>query len=412
MIGAPTRTEPPRALLSASATLWLIVLLGAMAGMGPLSIDTYLPAFPAIASEFGVSIGSVEITLAVYFAGISIGQLLYGPLTDRFGRKPPLYFGLTLFVTASVGCAFAASIPALASMRFLQALGGCAEMVVARAMVRDYFEARESARVFSFLMLVMGLAPILAPLLGGALVVNFGWRSIFWFLCAFAAVCLLNVLLFLRESHPPSKRHAATIAGSLALYGRLLRDRTFLGYSLSGSLLAAGMFAYIAGSPFVFIELFGVRPDRFGFFFGANAAGLILASQINGYLARRVDPHHTLRAAQAVAAIAGIVLFIMGRAQIGGFAGILIPLFIFVSCNGFSFPNSTALAMAPHARVAGSASAVVGFLQFFVSGIAGLSVSLLHDGTVFPMTFVMALVGALAFVMNLLVKDRPPETQH
>ena len=394
--------------LSARGTLWLIVLLGAMAGLGPLAIDTYLPGFPAIATQFGVSVGSVEITLATYFAGISVGQLLYGPFTDRFGRKRPLYVGLITFVIASVGCAYAPSLAVLAVLRFFQAIGGCAEMVVARAMVRDYFGARESARVFSFLMLVMGVAPIMAPLLGGTLVVHFGWRSIFGFLCAFASLCLVNVTFFLRESHPPAKRRAETLRSAVKLYGRLLRDRTFLAYALSGSLLAAGMFAYIAGSPFVFIELFHVRPDRFGWFFGINAAGIILASQINGFLARRVDPHKTLRVAQTVAAVAGIILFVMGRTRTGGFAGILIPLFIFVSCYGFSIPNSTALAMAPHGKVAGSASAVVGFLQFLVSGIAGLSVSLLHDGTIFPMTFVMACVGSLALLINLLAVPATP----
>jgi DHA1 family bicyclomycin/chloramphenicol resistance-like MFS transporter len=405
MIDTPLGTSRK---LSARGTFWLIVLLGAMAGLGPLAIDTYLPAFPAIATQFGVSVGSVEITLATYFAGISVGQLFYGPFADRFGRKPPLYVGLLTFVIASVGCVFAPSVSVLAVLRFFQAIGGCAEMVIARAMVRDYFEARESARVFSFLMLVMGVAPIVAPLLGGALVVHFGWRSIFWMLCGFASLCLMNVAFFLQESHPPAKRHSATLQSAVKLYGRLLRDRTFLAYALSGSLLIAGMFAYIAGSPFVFIELFRVRPDRFGWFFGINAAGIILASQINGFLARRVDPHHTLRVAQTVAAMSGIVLFAMGRTHTGGFAGILIPLFIFVSCNGFSFPNSTALAMARHAKVAGSASAVVGFLQFLVSGIAGLSVSLLHDGTIFPMTFVMACAGSLALPVNLLAGHYRP----
>jgi DHA1 family bicyclomycin/chloramphenicol resistance-like MFS transporter len=409
-VTAPADTTTAHGL-GRAGTFWLIVILGAMAGLGPLAIDTYLPAFPTIAQHFGTSVGSVEITLSTYFIGIALGQLVYGPLTDRYGRKPPLYFGLTLFVAASLGCTFAPNVAGLAGLRLLQALGGCAEMVVARAMVRDYFAPRESARVFSFLVLVMGVAPILAPLIGGALVVNFGWESIFYVLGSVGIICLFNVTFFLKESHPVEKRHASTVGGAMRLYGSLLKDRTFMAYVVSGGLMPAGMFAYIAGSPFVFIELFHVRPDRFGLFFGTNAAGLILASQVNGYLSSRVDPHKTLRVAQAVALVASVTMFINARTHFGGFLGILVPLFFFVSMNGFSFPNSTALAMAPHGKIAGVASALVGCLQFVVSGIASSLVSVLHDGTTFPMTFVMMMVGCLALPVNLLARDRDHHAQ-
>jgi MFS transporter, DHA1 family, multidrug resistance protein len=400
------RTNPE--LLTARHTLLLILLLGALSGLGPLAIDMYLPALSAIAREFSTSPAIVERTLAVYFAGLAIGQLFYGPATDRFGRKRPLYAGLVAFILASLGCAYAKSIHELILLRFVQALGGCAEMVVARAVVRDYFEERQAVRVFSFLMLVLGIAPIIAPLLGGWMLVHLLWRSIFWFLAAFASICLFNVSVFLRESLPLERRHQASFGATLKTYRQLLRDSRFIAYTLSGGLMLAGMFAYISGSPFVFMELFHVPPERYGLFFGANAVGLMLSAQLNARIARRADPHRTLRIALAAAAVAGIALVMAVTTHAGGFTGILVPLFVFICCCGFSFPTATALAMAPHKQIAGSASALLGCLQFSISGIAGLSVSALHNNTALPMVVVIAICASLAWVMNVFfVRYRP-----
>src|SRR5687767_8142287 len=249
------------------------MILGALTAMGPLAIDMYLPALPAIADDLNTSAASVQVSLAVYFIGIAVGQAFYGPLSDRWGRKPVLYFGLAVFVASSVGCALAADVRALLAFRFVQALGGCAPLVIPRAVVRDYFDQRGSVRMLSVLMLVMGLAPILAPLIGGQLLVNFGWRSIFWVLAAYGATWLGIVAVSLPESLPEERRLRQPVRLVLANYLGLLRDRSYLGYVLSGAMMFSGLLAYIAGSPFVFIELFHVSPERFGLFFGANAIG-------------------------------------------------------------------------------------------------------------------------------------------
>jgi MFS transporter, DHA1 family, multidrug resistance protein len=375
------------------------MILGALTAMGPLAIDMYLPALPAIARELQTSAASVQVSLAVYFIGIAAGQAFYGPLSDRWGRKPALYFGLTVFVLSSVGCAVAGDVSALIVLRFLQALGGCAPLVIPRAVVRDHFDQRESARMLSVLILVMGLAPILAPLIGGQLLVNFGWRSVFWVLAAYGVVWLTIVIFFLPESLPVDRRRRQRLGEVLTIYGRLLADRTFLGYVLSGGLIFSGLLAYIAGSPFVFIELFGVPPERYGFFFGTNAIGIITASQVNRWLVNRYDARRIVTFVLPVAMTAGLVLLADAYTGFGGFAGILVPLWFFIACHGFVMPNTTALAMAPHGSVAGSASALLGTLQFVLGATAGTLVGVLGNGTAVPLAAVIAGCGAAAFAV-------------
>jgi MFS transporter, DHA1 family, multidrug resistance protein len=357
----------------------LALILGALTAMGPLAIDMYLPALPTIAREFQTDSAAVQVSLAVYFTGIALGQAFYGPLSDRVGRKPALYFGLVVFIVSSIGCALAGSVQSLIVFRFLQALGGCAPLVIPRAVVRDHFDQLGSVRMLSVLMLVMGLAPILAPLVGGQLLVNFGWRSVFWLLTAYGAVWLVLVAIFLPESLPVARRRRQPLSAILAIYARLARDRAYMGHVLSGALIFAGLLAYIAGSPFVFIELFDVSPERYGLFFGTNAVGIIAASQINRWLAGRV---HT---------------------GFGGFAGILVPLFCFITCHGFVLPNTTALAMAPHGREAGSASALLGTIQFVLGSTSGALVGAFANGTAVPLAAVIAGCGVAAFLTNRFV---------
>ena len=252
--------------------------LGALSAFGPLAIDFYLPAFPAMAQAFGTDEKHVQTTLAAYFLGLSLGQLAYGPVADRFGRRTPLLFGITLFTLASLACAYAPNLQTLVLARFVQALGGCAGMVLSRAIVSDKCDPVASAKVFSQLMLVMGLAPILAPMLGGVLVNVSGWQSIFLALSLFSAACLLAVSLGLPESLPPDMPRQP-LSGALRQYLRLLGDRVFTGHALTGGIAIAGMFAYIAGSPFVFIKLYGVPAEHYGWLFGTNAAGFILMAQ-------------------------------------------------------------------------------------------------------------------------------------
>ncbi len=376
----------------------LAVILGALTAMGPLAIDMYLPALPTIAREMAASIASVQVSLAMYFVGIACGQAFYGPLSDRWGRKRALYFGLILFSVASIGCALAGDVNALIALRFLQALGGCAPLVVPRAVVRDYFDQRGSVRMLSVLMLVMGLAPILAPLIGGQLLVNFGWRSVFWVLAAYGVFWLVIVTVFLEESLPAVRRRRQRAADVVATYLGLLRDRTYIGYVLTGALIFAGLLAYISASPFVFIELFNVPPEQYGLFFGVNAIGIIVASQVNRWLANRYDARHIISAVLPVSLTAGAVLLIDAATGFGGFPGILVPLFFYIASHGFIMPNTTALAMAPHGAVAGSASALLGTVQFVLGASAGALVGVFGNGTAVPLAAVVAGCAALAFV--------------
>jgi DHA1 family bicyclomycin/chloramphenicol resistance-like MFS transporter len=385
---------------------WLIFLLGALAAVGPFSIDTYLPAFPAIAQSFHTTVGEVEATLAIYFVGLSLGQLFYGPFADSYGRKPPLYAGLLLYIVSAIGCVYSTSIIMLTVLRFFQAVGGCAPTLISRTVVRDYFPPREAARIFSFLMLVIGVSPVVAPIVGGYLVVHASWRATFWVVIALGAACLVSVALFLKETLPPQRRHPIRIAGVLRLYGSLLGDRMFLVHALSGSLVMAGLFAYLEGSPLVFIELNHVSADRFGLFFGLIAVGLIGASQINGFLVRRVHPGSILRVVLFISAASGIALFASQMAQIGGFPGLLALLFLSISCLGFASPNATALAMAPHGKIAGNASAMLGCLQFAIGGAGGMLVSGLDNGTSIPMVSVIAAGSCLALGINLALAPK------
>jgi DHA1 family bicyclomycin/chloramphenicol resistance-like MFS transporter len=384
----------------------LAVILGALTAIGPLAIDMYLPALPAIARDLGVPIAAVQKSLPSYFIGVAIGQALYGPLSDRFGRKPALYLGLGIFVSASLGCAFATSVTQLVVFRFLQALGGCAPLVVPRAVVRDYFDGPESVRMLSMLILVMMLGPILAPFIGGQLLIYFGWRSIFLLLAGYALTWLVLVAWLLPESLRAEQRRRDSVRVIARTYARILRDPAYLGWVLSGGLVFAGLLAYISGSSFVYIELFHVSPERFGLYFGANAIGLMIASQVNRYLAGRVRPEVIVRVALPVAVTAGATLLVDAYTGFGGFAGILVPLFCFVACHGFVGPNTTALAMSPYGAVAGSASALMGTLQFVLGAASGSLVSAFGNGTAVPFALVIAGCGIAALTVHLTMPQR------
>jgi DHA1 family bicyclomycin/chloramphenicol resistance-like MFS transporter len=415
-----------------------MLILGALTAFAPMSIDMYLPSLPTLERYFATDTASVQLTLAAFFIGLAVGQAFYGPLADRVGRKPPIYFGLVLYVLASAGCALAQNIESLIALRFVQAVTGCAGVVIARAVVRDLYDHHESARVFSVLMLVMGVAPILAPLLGGQILVWLGWRAIFWALALFGLACLVAVALALPETRPATnpeagesdrKKGRATgeksgnrqtgfarlfpqagdksltshsrtpfVLSALKDYWRLLIDRRFLGYTLAGGIAQAGMFAYISGSPFVFINIYGVPPQYYGWLFGANAFGLIAASQLNRRLLSRTTPDVVLKVANTVNAAFGVLLVTAAVTGIGGFAGILLPLFGYVATLGLIFPNAAAGALAPFPERAGSASALLGSMQFGIAALASAAVGSLHDGTALPMTAIIAACGLLAFV--------------
>ncbi len=377
-----------------------ILILGAVVAIGPLSIDMYLPGLPALQRHFLTDAAATQLSLAVFFAGLATGQLVYGPVSDRFGRKKPLLFGLAIYVMATLGCALAPSMSALIGLRFLQALGGCAGVVMTRAMVRDRFEPQDMARILSLLLLVIGVAPILAPLLGSFVLETLGWQAIFYVQAAFGLACLFAVALYIEETH---HRHTASLSfgSALAGYVHLLSHKRFMGYALAGGTAQGGMFAYIAVSSFVFIEVYGLTPTAYAGIFGANAFGLIAAAQVNRWLLGHFPAQKVLRVAIATYFASGLVLLIASVSTLGGLPGILVPLWICITSLGFTFPNSVAAAMAPFGDRAGAASGLLGTLQFTIAGTTAFLVSHWYDGSAVPMAAIIALCGLTA---NLLLR--------
>lgn len=372
-----------------------IALLAAIVAIAPMSIDMYLPGLPELQRHFGADAASAQLTLSAYFIGMALSQLVYGPVSDRYGRRPPLLFGIGLYVLASLGCVFATDIGALIALRCLQALGGAAGMVIVRAMVRDCYPPQEMARISSMLLLVMGVAPILAPTVGGQILVLFGWQAIFVVLVLYGAACWAGVALSLKETIR-ERQPSLDLADVARAYLRMLRHRRFMGYALAGGIAQAGMFAYIAGSSFVFIDIYGLTPNHYAWMFGANAFGLIAAAQINARLLCRVRSERLLQAALAANALGGILLTAAAATGFGGLPLILLLLFMTISSLGFSFPNSTAAAMAPFGDRAGTASALLGTLQSVFAAVSSAVLGHLHDGTPVPMTAVMAVCGIAA----------------
>lgn len=378
--------------------LKFLLILGGLSAFGPLAIDLYLPAFPAMAEAFGTDGEHIQLSLSAYFIGLASGQLFYGPIADRFGRRKPLLFGIVLFFLASLACAFAPTLEWLLVARFAQALGGCAGIVVNRAVVRDLCTPIEAARAFSQLMLVMGVAPILAPLGGGLLLSVGGWPLIFYFLAAFSGIYIFAVIFGLPETlsadapRPP-------LMSAFGRYSRLLREPVFMFHALTGGVAMAGMFAYIAGAPFVIIEMYGVSPENFGWFFGMNAAGFILFAQFNSRLLRRRPPIKLLKVTSYIYCLSTALLLAVALWQPPTIWAMMLPLFFSVAVIALVLPNSSASAMAGHGHQAGVASALMGTMQFVIAGITSALVGLLHTGTAVPMAAIMATCGVVVVIM-------------
>ena len=383
----------------------LTLVLGAAMATGPLALDMYLPALPTLETEFAASTARVQHTVSAYLFGMGLGQLAFGPLTDRFGRKRPLLLGLGIFALASAGCALAHSIDSFALLRFAQALGGSAGMVVIRAVIRDRFDAIQSARVLSLMMLVMGVAPILAPLAGGWLLVNGSWHWIFWVLAAYALFCVAAVFLFLEESHPPDAR-APSVGRALAGVLPLMQDRRFLGPNLVFMAAFGAFFAYLAAAPFVFIRFFSVPADRFGWYFGANALGFIAVSQLNRRLVAGRGPRRVLGWGGYLLCGATLLLLACALTGIAGFAGVFGALFLAVASLGLIASNAVAVALAPFGNRAGGASSLLGASQALTGVVASAAVGWIHAKGAVPMALVVAACAAISFVSYaLLVKS-------
>ena len=394
-----------------SATPWgLVVLLGSLTAFAPMSIDMYLPAFPTIGAALNATAGQQQATLAVFLFGMAIGQFLYGPASDRFGRRIPIMVGITVYVAASIACALAMSPEWMIAARFVQALGGCAGAVVARAVVRDQFDHTETARMLSLLTLIMGLAPILAPLLGAALLVAGGWRLNFWFLVAFGLVVGGASLWRMKESRSAETLAQAMSESPFGAYLALLKQRRLIGYSLAGALNGATLFTYISASPELLMGTYGATPTQFPWLFGLNAAAVIGSSQINRYALRRATPDEVLSRASLASVVAGALLALAAVTGIGGPWTVLPMLFILLGTYGFMQGNTMAGALNVDTLRAGSVSALMGGASFGVGALASGLTGVLHDGTARPMALTMfvALIGS-AIALRLLALPRKGE---
>jgi DHA1 family bicyclomycin/chloramphenicol resistance-like MFS transporter len=384
----------------------LVVVLGAVNAIGPLSIDMYLPAFPDIAASLDTSAAQVQLTLTACVAGLALGQLVVGPLSDRYGRRLPLIAAMAVYTGASVLCAVAPSATVLMGLRFLQGLAGAGGVVIARAVVRDLHSGAEAVRLFSSLMLVTGLAPILAPLAGAQVLVVTSWRGIFSVLAVLSALLALLVALGLRETLPSERRSDQGLRRTLAIMHALLRDRWFVGHALAGGLGFGALFAYIAGSSFVLQGIYGVSPQLYSVLFAMNGLGLIAGSQVNARLVGRFGPGTLLRAGLlSIAASAGVLLAVVLVGGLGVWA-VLLPMFVIVSSLSFVLPNSTALALADHAEVAGTASALLGVGQFLIGALVAPVVGAGGTESAVPMAAVMTGAALAALVARQMAGAR------
>ena len=373
---------------------WLPLLLGFLTAVGPVSTDMYLPAFPAIEQALGGQAGTAQATLAAWFAGLAVGQITQGTLSDRFGRRWPLVVGTALYTLATVGCALAPDLPTLSAFRLISAFGGSASMVIPRAVVRDLADGHAAARLMSRLMLVFGVAPILAPTLGGLVLAFAGWQAIFWICAGYGAVCCALVALLLPDTLPANRRVKLGLGAMAQRYWSILRERGFITHTLLGGGTSFSFFAYLGGSPGVFEEIYHLGPAAYGAVFGCCATGLIACSQINPVLVGRFGVSRVLRGSVRVMLAANATLLVLAFVRPAQWWVVALAIMVSISTNGFNTPNSTVGALSGHPAHAGSASALMGTLQFMLGAVSGLLVGLASDGTVRPMAALM-FAGAL-----------------
>ena len=383
--------------------LRLIVILGALSAFGPFSIDMYLPSLPSLSRDFGIGSAEAQLTLSACLLGLAVGQLVVGPISDALGRRRPLLVCLVAYAFASFLCVMAPSILVLVILRFIQGFAGASGIVVARAVVRDMFTGLDVARFFSLLMLVNGLAPILAPLIGGQLLHFTSWRGVFVVLMVIGMLIFVAVFFGLRETLLPENRQRGGIRTLSAAFRQLISSRSFIGYALSYGLAFAAMFSYISGSPFVLQGVYGISPQLFSIIFGTNALGLMLASQINGRLVSRVPLLRLLTIGLSATAVGGIALLLVATLGHGSLIGVLLSLFVVVASLGLILPNATTLALADHRRIAGSASALIGVLQFAIGALAAPLVGVSGTTSARPMAIVIAILGLSSLIVFLLL---------
>jgi DHA1 family bicyclomycin/chloramphenicol resistance-like MFS transporter len=391
------------------STPWgLVVLLGALTAMGALAIDMYLPSLPSIGADLHASSAETQGTVAAFLTGMALGQFFYGPASDRLGRRSPMLLGIAIYTLASIACALASSAPLLIAGRFVQALGACSGAVVTRAIVRDRFGHVETARVLSLLMLIMGLAPILAPLLGGALLAVGGWRLSFWFMAGFGVLLGLVAMFRLQESRSEETAAHARSEHPFRAYLALAREPRLVGYALAGALNGACLFTYISASPELVIQTYGIPAQAFGWVFGANAVGIIGANQVNRHILRRTTPDRVLAVASLVSFGFAILLTLAAVTGFGERWTILPLLFCVLASYGFMQGNTVAGALNVDPRRAGSISALMGAMSFSAGALASSLAGALHDGTPRPMALIMvtALAGSALALRTLALRPQ------
>lgn len=390
----------------------IVFSLGLLSALGPFSIDLYLPGFPEIARDLQTTTNSVALSLSSYFIGVSIGQLIYGPLLDRFGRKTPLYTGLAIYLAASIFIVYVTSVESLIVARFVQALGGCAGMVASRALVRDLFPVSENAKVFSLLMLVIAVSPIVAPTLGGYATAHWGWHSIFVILSALALMNLILVMTMLPSGAAPDTALSLKPKSITRKFWNVFITPQFYTYTFAGSFAASGLYVYIAGSPHIFMELYEVSEKQYGWIFGIIAMGLITASQLNTLLLRKYRSEQIVKVALTFQVVVGIIFFCAALFGLLELYSTIILAFLFLSTQGFAFPNTSALALAPFGKSAGTASALMGALQLGIGAVMTAVVSLMSNESPFPMTLMMLICASVG--LGILIFGRKwveqPET--
>ncbi len=386
-----SRTKP--------SNFFIILILGALSTVTPFAIDMYLPAFPQIAADLETSAPKIAFSLSSYLVGMAIGQIFYGPLLDRFGRKPPLYFGLLLFIAASVGCVFSGSVESLIAFRFLQALGGCAAQVAAVTMVRDFFPAEERTKVFSLLVLILGAAPLLAPTVGSFVAANLGWQAVFVTLAGMIAMLLAVVFFFLPEGHEADESVSLKLKPILSNFAVILKEPQFYTYALAGAFAFAGLLVYVAASPIIFMEVFAVGAETFGGIFALLSIGIIGGSQVNLLLLRRFGSERIFQVALLCQCAVGVVFLIGTFAGLFGLAATIMLFFAYLLCLGILSPNATALALAPFGKNAGSASALLGFLQIGIGALASSGVGLFSSGSSLPAICILSATALLALLI-------------
>ena len=388
----------------------LLVLLALLSAFTPLSIDMYLPALPVIATELRGTAGDIQLTLSAFLIAFGFGQIFYGPAGDRFGRRPVILTGLAAYIVASIGCAFAAEAGHLVLLRLLQGLAACGGVVLARTMVRDLAEKDQAARAMSLMHACSSIAPMLAPLIGGQVLWFFGWRAIFWVLAGIGVLAWTATWFRLPETLRPEYRQPLHLGSVLKRYGELVRHRAFMGHALTGAFQFGALFSFLSGSPFVFIERYGVEPRAFGLIFGAQVMFLTAGSLANARFVPRIGADRMLGAAVIVPAIVGPTVLVMGLVEARtGAIGLwpFLPLFVLqIASNSFIGANAIAMALQRYPHMAGTASSLMGVMQFGIGALFGALVGQAFDGTIVPMTAAMGVAGVLCFLSNRLVVGR------